>query len=231
MTNAETKPLNKLEVWVSEHAVPIFAAIAVMICLGAVAVFVTYQRQGDTAGKVKVLSPQVTRISRAICDRRSADSIARSRLCAGRIRYGLVACRHSQRCRAAFLALLTYPPPAQPTSPSTTTAPDQKGGATQQPSNHGHQHPSPGSQPGHHGGGKHHGGGGAAPAPTPASPAPSPAPSAPEKPGKGPPVETPGKGPPAGAGGGSSSGAGVELCVLERTCVGVEAGAQKGILP
>lgn len=210
MSNAETKPLNKLEVWVAEHAVPIFAVIAVAIVIGAAAVIYTYSEQSGIAERVKVLTPQVTRVSKAICDQESLHHLNRARSCAERIRVGLVNCRKVPRCRAAFLAIATYPPPARSSAPSsttaTTTAPDQKGGATQQPSNNGHQQPGPS-------GGQQEG-----------SQEASPAPSEPEGgSGAAPGQESPGNGAQGGQGGSSSSGAGVEVCALE-TCVGVEAG-------
>jgi hypothetical protein len=219
MSNAETKPLNKLEVWVAEHAVPIFAVIAVAIVVGAAAVIYTYSEQSGIAERVKVLAPKVTRVSKAICDQESLHHLNRARSCAERIRVGLVNCRKVPRCRAAFLAIATYPPPARSSAPSSTTAittaPDQKGGATQQPSSHGHQQPGPS-------GGQHQEGSQEA----------SPAPSGPPAPERGPPAETPGNGAPGAPGGSSSSGAGVEVCALERTCVGVEVGADpKGLLP
>lgn len=206
MTNAETKPLNKLEVWVAEHAVPIFAVIAALIVLGAVAVFVTYQEQSSTAERVKVLVPQVTKVSKAICDQESLHHPNRARSCAERIRVGLVNCRKVERCRAAFLAIATYPPPARPGAPSTTTAtttaPSSKGVMPQQPSNHGHQPPGPS-------GGQQEGGQGASPAPSGGQ----------GGPGAGQGQETP----PNSAQGGSTSGADVEVCAL-KTCVGAEVG-------
>lgn len=210
MTNP--KPLNKAEVWIANHAVPIFVSLAVLILVGAAAVFYTYQRQGDTANEVHVLKPQVTKINRAICDERSLRNEARARACAERIRVGLVNCRQVSRCRAAFLAVLTYPPPARPTS---TTPSSEKGGAIQQPSNNGHQQPGPS-------GGQQEG-----------SQEASPAPSAPEGgSGAGQGQESPGNGAQGSQGGESSSGVGVELCALERTCVGVEVGVDpKGLLP
>lgn len=220
MSNAETKPLNKLEVWVAENAVPIFAVIAVLIVIGAAAVFYTYQEQSSTAERVKVLVPQVTKVSKAICDQESLDHPNRARSCAERIRVGLVNCRKVPRCRAAFLAIATYPPPAHPGAPSsttaTTTAPSQEGGAIQQPSNHGHQQPGPS-------GGQHHEDGQEA----------SPAPSEPEGgSGAAPGQESPGNGAQGSQGGSSPSGAGVEVCALERTCVGVEVGLDpEGLLP
>lgn len=223
MTNAETKPLNKVEVWVAEHAVPIFGAIALLIVIGALAVFVTYQKQNAVAERVKVLSPQVTRVNQAICDKRSLESESRARRCAARIRVGLVNCRRVDRCRAAFLAVLTYPPPARSTAPSGTTL-EPEGGGAQQPSNSGHQQPGPGEQPGHgQGGGNDHG--------QEASPAPSPSASGPPAAEHGPPAESPGNGAQGSQGGESSSGADVEVCALER-CVGAEVDVNpKGLLP
>jgi len=209
MTNAETKPLNKLEVWVAEHAVPIFGVIALLIVVGAVAVFVTYQEQSGIAERVKVLVPQVTKVNKAICDKQSLNHPQRAARCAERIRVGLVNCRHSQPCRAALLAAITYPPPAQPTAPSGAT-PRSGGGDAFQPAT-GHQQPGPGEQPGHEGG-------------QDGPPTPSPGPSGPAAAEPGPPAESPGNGAQGSPGGSSSSGPGVELCVLEHTCVGAEVG-------
>lgn len=212
----EPKPLNKVEIWVADHAVPIFLVIALAIVLGAGAVFWTWQQQGDTAEQVKVIAPQVTRIDKAICDRASLNHPARARACAERIRIGLVNCRRSSRCRAAYLALATYPPPARSTAPSsttaTTTAPSSEGGdAVHQPSHQGHQQPGPS-------GGQQEGG-------QEPSPAPSPGASVPPAPGGGPPAETPGNGAQGGQGGSSASGVGVEVCAeLVNTCVGAEVG-------
>lgn len=208
----DPKPLNKVEVWVANHAVPIFLVIAVAIVLGAGAVFYTWQKQGDTASEVHVIAPQVTKINQAICDRASLTNGVKAKRCAERIRIGLVNCRRVSRCRAAYLALATYPPPAKPTS---TTPSSEEGGAIQQPSSHGHQPPGPS-------GGQQEG-----------SQEASPAPSAPEGgAGAGQGQESPGNGAQGSQGGSSSSGAGVEVCVLERTCVGVEAGVDpEGILP
>ncbi|HEX7246428.1 MAG TPA: hypothetical protein VF245_12785 [Solirubrobacterales bacterium] len=208
--------LNRAEVWIADHALPIFGAVALAIIAGAVAIFVVFLNQRDTAHQVNVLKPQVTRVNKAICDRQSLTHPDRATRCAERIRVGLINCRHSEPCRAAFLAVATSPPPARPISTLTGG-----GGAIQQPSNHGHQHPSPGSQPGQ-GHGHGHGGGHES------------APQAPESP---PGAESGGQGggqapgqerPPAGQGGGqggSSSGAGVEVCVeAVNTCVEAEVG-------
>jgi hypothetical protein len=221
----EPKPLNRFEVWVADRAAPIFGVLVVLILAGAVAVFWTYQRSGTAQHDINVLKPQVTRINKAVCDRRSLEHDARAAACAERIRIGLINCRHSEPCRAALLAAITYPPPAEPTTkPSSSaiaTAPNSEGGATQPPSNHGHQPPGPGS-PGHHGGGDHHGGEDEAePSPAP-SPAPLPSPTSKPAPSS----ETPAN----GAQGGSASGVGVEVCVLERTCVGIDVDP-KGLLP
>lgn len=210
--------LNRVEIWIADHALPIFAAVALAIILGAVAIFYVFLQAGDAQSQVKVLEPQVTRVNKAICDKQSLNHPQRAERCAERIRVGLVNCRHSSPCRAAFLAIVTYPPKARPGSPSgttaTTTAPSSKGVMPQTPST-GHQQPGPGS-PGHSGG-EHEGQGqGAPPAP---SPGPSPAPGAPAAPEASPPPETPGN----GAQGGSTSGADVEVCALER-CVGAEVG-------
>lgn len=207
--------LNRAEIWIADHALPIFGAVALAIVAGAVGITTVFLEAGDAREQVEVLRPQVTKVSKAICDQESLRHRNRAESCAERIRVGLVNCRKVPRCRAAFLAIATYPPPAHADAPSdttaTTTAPDQEGGATQQPSNHGHQQPGPS-------GGQHHEGG------QEAAPSPSPAPSGPPAPERGPPTETPGNGGQGGQGGSPPSGAGVEVCVLEHTCVGVEAG-------
>lgn len=206
------KPLNRVEVWVAEHAVPIFLTIAVAIIVGAAAVFFTWERSNGTAEKVHVLEPQVTKINRAICDRRSLGNDARARACAERIRIGLINCRRSTRCRAAYLALATFPPePARGATsspePSSGSPRDTGGGdAVQPPSHQGHQPPGPGKGPG-----------------SPAGAAPSPS-RGPE--GSGAPEPSPGGEEAAGSGKGgsnSSSGAGVEVCLLE-SCAAVEVG-------
>lgn len=224
--NDEEMDVNRIELWIAEHARPIFLVLAALIVLAGAAVIVTYQKSGDTQHQVDVLKPQVTKIVRAAatCSAQTVKEKKTSNACAARLRFALVVCRRSARCRAALLAIVNYPPPARgATEVSPGSAGDTGGGdALQPPSSHGHQPPGPGSQPGHQGNGQ---GKGQEP-----SPAPSPGPSAPPAHEPGPPAETPGKGPPASPGGGSSSGVGVEVCVLERTCVGVEAG-QKGLLP
>lgn len=177
----KSKELNRVEVWVAEHAVPIFLVIAALIVVGAIAVFVTWEKQGNTADKVHVIAPQVTRINRAICDKRSLTHSIRAQACAERIRIGLVNCRHVARCRAAYLALATYPPPAKTVSPSSAAT---AGGGARNPS-HAGQQPGPGEQPGHHQGGSNHGGHKKPPPePTPApSPAPAPTPAPVPSPG------------------------------------------------
>lgn len=202
--------LNRVEIWIADHALPIFGVVALAIIAGAIGITVAFLEAGEAKQQVEVLRPQVTRVNKAICDKQSLNHPQRAERCAERIRVGLINCRHSEPCRAAFLATITYPPPARGatsgttaklSSPSTSPAPgDSEGGDAQQPS-HGHQHPSPGSQPG----------------PEPASPSPGPAPA----PEQGPPAPTPGNGPQNGAGGSSSSGAGVEVCAV-KTCVGAE---------
>lgn len=168
--------INSFEVWVADHAVPVFVVVATAIVLGAGGFLFEFQRQGDTQHEVDVLRPKVTKIVHAasVCN---AKSIKRSRAleaCASRLRFALVACRAEPRCRASLLAIVNYPPPARldahPALPNE--APGQKGGATQTPSNHGHQHPGPAKGPS---GDHHH----ATPAPSPidATPAPAPAPT------------------------------------------------------
>lgn len=210
----DPKPLNQVEVWVAEHAVPIFLGIALAIVLGAAAVFYNWQKQGDTANEVHVLAPQVTKITQAICDRASLEDDRRARACAERIRIGLVNCRQVDRCRAAYLALATYPPPSpkptSPTSPSTAATPE--GVMPQQPSNNGHQQPGPSG--GQQGGGDQGQGEGAAQAPPPAAGG--------ESPSEG---SQGGQGGAQGSQGGSTSGVGVEVCADHvNTCIGVEVG-------
>jgi hypothetical protein len=170
----EPKPLNRFEVWVSEHAGPVFVAVAAAIVLCAGAFFWVWEKSGDTQDQVNVLRPQVTKINQAVCDARSLESEAKARRCAERIRVGLVNCRRYDRCRAAFIAALTYPPPARPDAASTA-----EGGGAQNPSTAGQQ-PAPG-QPGggDKGGGHDHG---QRPGPKSPQPAPEagPAPASPD---------------------------------------------------
>jgi hypothetical protein len=235
----EQKPLNRFEIFASDHAPRIFVVVALLIVLGAGAVLWVFQRQGDTQRQVDVLKPQVTKIVRAakVCSLDAARKSQESRDCALRLRVALVNCRQYPRCRAALLAILTYPPPARSTSttsPSsttaTTTAPAEKGGATQQPSDNGHQQPGPGKGPqgGNGGNGGDDQGDGQS-----AAPAPSPGASGGEGgSGAGQGQESPGNGAQGSQDDSSSSGADVEVCALERTCVGVEVGVDpKGLLP
>lgn len=206
--------LNRVEIWIADHALPIFGVVALAIIAGAIGITVVFLEAGEAKQQVEVLRPQVTRVNKAICDKQSLNHPQRAERCAERIRVGLINCRHSEPCRAAFLATITYPPPARgatssPSSATKTTSPapgDAEGGGAQQPS-HGHQHPSPGSQPGQPS--------------QEASPAPSPSSGPSAAPEPGPPAQTPGNGPQNGAGGGSSSGAGVEVCAA-KACVGAE---------
>jgi hypothetical protein len=211
--------LNRVEVWIADHALPIFAVVALAIVAGAVAitlVFIQAQKAGD---QVNVLKPQVTRVNKAICDKQSLGHPQRAERCAERIRVGLINCRRSTSCRAAYLALATYPPPAKPArgatspgspEPSPGSSRDTGGGDAQQPSNNGHQQPAPGK-------------GAESPAePSPAPPAATGGPGVAE-PGK--PAEAPGNGPPAESG---KSGVDVEVCVVEGTCVGAEVGVGLG---
>ena len=204
--------LNRLEIWIADHAAPIFIVVAALIVAGAIGITVVFLQAREAGDQVNVLKPQVTRVSKAICDQESLRHPNRARSCAERIRVGLVNCRKVPRCRAAFLAIATYPPPARSTAPSSTTAittaPDQEGGATQQPSNHGHQQPGPS-------GGQQEG-----------SQEASPAPSEPEGgSGAGQAQESPGNGAQGSPGGSSPSGVGVEVCAeLVNTCVGAEVG-------
>lgn len=212
-----TGELNRVEVWVAERAVPIFAALAVLIVIGAGAVFWNYQKQGATQRQVDVLKPQVTQIVKAAatCDAKSLHDRGQSKICAERIRIGLLNCRRVPVCRAALLAAIAGPPPARldahpalPNRPPSSSG----GGDAFQPSSHGHQPPGPAQGPS------------PSPSPSPA-PAPVPAPSPSRVP------ESPGNGAQGSPGGGSSSGPGVEVCALER-CVGAEVDLNpKGLLP
>lgn len=217
---------SKAEAWIAEHSIRIFLVIAVLILTGAYFVVSAFLKSGEAAHEVDVLKPQVTKIyaAAAACAPKTIARDGGEERCSRLLTVALRNCRQAPKCRAAFLAILTYPPPARSTVPSstaaTTTAPDSKGGATQQPSNHGHQPPGPGKGP--------RGGGDEGEAQE-TSPTPSPAPSAPEGgSGEAPAQESPGN----SAEGGSSSGADVEVCALERTCVGIEVGLNpKGLAP
>lgn len=200
--------LNRAEIWIADHALPIFAAVALAIIAGAIAIFVVFLQAGEAKDQVNVLKPQVTRVNKAICDRQSLTHPARAQRCAARIRVGLINCRHVDRCRAALLAAITYPPPARATS-----APE--GGGAQNPS-HAGQQPAPGS-PGDGGKGGSHGGGGGKghappegkpPAPEEGSPPPSTA-----EPGPGPQAgdQGNGQGPPPAAGKGAVE---IETCIV-----------------
>jgi hypothetical protein len=249
VTEPTPKPLNKVEVWVSNRAVPIFAVIALLIVLGAGAVFFTYERSHDVESEVQRLAPRVVTVSRAICDKQSLDHPARAERCAARIRIGLVNCRHVQRCRAALLAALTYPSrpagvplespateetsrrdraTAEPSSPIAATSPgpssdsSQPGGgdALQPPSNHGHQQEGPAS-PGPTEEATHE-------APSAVSPSPAPAPPQGESPATS--TETPETAPQPAPTAPKASVPAVSICVLEDTCAGVEIGLG-GLLP
>jgi len=207
--------LNRLELWIADHAAPIFIIVAALIVAGAIGITVVFLQAREAGDQVNVLKPQVTRVNKAICDKQSLNHAQRAERCAERIRIGLINCRRSEPCRAAFLAVATSPPPparggrdsSSPLSStmaeSTSPARGDSGGgdAHQPPSNHGHQQPGPGSQPGQ----------------PEAAPAPPPSPGA-ESP-SGP--ETPANGPQDAPGGGSASGADVEVCAV-KTCVGAE---------
>lgn len=204
--------LNRAEVWIADHALPVFGVLALAIIAGAVAIFVIFLGQEKTQHQVDVLRPQVTTINRAICDKHSLTNEDRAARCAERIRVGLVNCRRAEPCRAALIAAITYPPPARGTTlePGAT-----EGGGAQNPSPAG-QHPSPGPHPGgHHGGHK--------PAPesqeTP-SHAESPGQSGGQPSGQEPPPAAPGGGD-SGAQSGASSGPDVEVCVPRVTCIEV----------
>ena len=233
--------LNKVEVWIAEHSIRILAVLALLIAAGGFFVVKVILETGETSDKVTRIEPQVTTINRAICDARSLESEDRARRCAERIRVGLVNCRRYSRCRAAFIAALTYPPPARGAtstpevspSPASSTG-DTGGGDAQNPHGAGQQ-PSPGSPGDNNGNGQGGQGKGQEPAPAP-SPGASPAPDGSEAPEPSPGGDEGSQGGGGGAQGGqeggSSSGAGVEVCVLERTCVDVEVGLDpKGLLP
>lgn len=228
MNQPEPKPLNSLEVWVADHATPIFLTLAVVILVAAGGIFWTYQKTGNAEDKINVLSPKIAHIVK--CNQSSLVDDKRAAECANRIRIGLINCRRSIPCREALLAAIASPavPETTATSPSpsssTTTVGATKGGATQNPSTAGQQ-PGPG-QPGHHGGDGDQGGaqeGEEAPAPVAAAPSPSPAPQPAPAPAPSPEPTTGDSGPQTGQET-AASGVGVELCVLERTCVGLEVG-------
>jgi len=223
MTEPNPKPLNRLEVWIAEHSAPIFVCLALLIVLAAIAVFYTFQQAGEAKRQVDVLRPQVTRVVKGavVCSLDASRGSQESRRCALRLRVALVNCRRYPRCREALLLAIASPtptpgldaPPALPTRHSSSGG----GDALLPPSNHGHQPPGPATGP---------------PAATPptTSPAPSPGvsgpPGNPEAPGKGPAEDKPGNPSP-----GPPSGAGVEVCALER-CVGAEVDLNpKGLLP
>lgn len=135
--------LNKVEVWIAEHSIRILAVLGLLIVVGGFFVARAVIETGETSRKVTRIEPQVTRVNKAICDRQSLDHPQRAERCAERMRVGLINCRRSEPCRAAFLAIATYPPPAKPAPGLSTTAPSSKGVVPQQPSNHGHQQPGP----------------------------------------------------------------------------------------
>ncbi len=206
--------LNRVEVWIADHALPIFGAVSLAIITGAIAIVLTFLNQSAVEHKVDVLRPQVTRVNKAICDKQSLDHSQRAQRCAERIRVGLINCRRSDPCRAALFAAITYSPPKREVSLADLGG--TKGGGAQQPSHHGHQQPSPGPQPG-------------PPTPPPAAPpAPGNSGEAPGQSGANPGqsgAEPPGQ---SGANNGQASGIGVEVCALERTCIGIDS---KGLLP
>lgn len=214
--------LNKTEVWIAEHSIRILFLAAVVILLGGFFIVKTFTQSGEAKREVDVLKPQVTRIVRAAatCSAQTVKEKETSNACAARLRFALIVCRRSAKCRAALLAIVNYPPPAHAGAPSSTTAPSSEGGdAVHQPSNQGHQSPGPGKGPSGGDGGNGQGGD------QEAAPTPSPGASAPPAPGGGPPAETPGNGAQGASGGSSSSGAGVEVCAeLVNTCVGAEVG-------
>lgn len=237
-TGPSPKPLNRFEVWASDHATHIFGAIALLIVLGAAAVFYTYQRTGDAEDQIRTLTPKVAHIIK--CNQHSLVDEKRAEECAARIRIGLINCRRVESCRAAYLALATFPvapgrgvagdssgtegsrrdrATAEPSSPIGTTsrgpAVDVEGGdALQPPSSHGHQQEGPESTgPTEE----------AAHEPESAvSPSPAPAPSQGESPATS--TETPETSPQPAPTAPKPSAPTVELCVLEHTCLGVEAG-------
>lgn len=235
-TEPSPKPLNRFEVWASNHAAPIFGVVALLIVVGAAAVFFTYQKSGDAQSQVDTLKPQVVRVTEALCDRQSLEHPDRATRCAERIRIGLVNCRRVQSCRAAYLALATFPSrPAETsrvtrgdteasspiaTTPSHGPPADTGGGdASQPPSNHGHQHPGPTTGPTEEA--THE-------PPSAVSPSPAPAPSQGESPATS--TETPPVAPQPAPTPPKVSAPTVEVCVLEHTCVGVEVGLG-GLLP
>lgn len=211
--------LNSVEVWIAEHSIRLLLLAGALVVIGGFFVAKAVVESNKAASEVTLLKPQVTRVVRAasVCSLDAARRSQESRECAMRMRIALINCRRYSRCRAALLSAITYQLPVR------STAPSSEGVVPQKPSDHGHQQPGPGS-PGHGGGKDDHGQGGA-PAP---SPGPSPAPGGSAAPEGKSPAETPGN----SAQGGSTSGAAVEVCALERTCVGVEVGVDpKGLTP
>lgn len=209
--------LNKTEVWIAEHSIRILFLAAVVILVGGYFIAKTVAQSGEAKREVDVLKPQVTRIVRAAatCSAQTVKEKETSNACAARLRFALIVCRRSAKCRAALLAIVNYPPPARATAPSSTELEPEGGDAIHQPSNQGHQQPGPS-------GGQPEGSQEASPSPSESK----------GGSGAGQGQESPGNGAQGSQGGESSSGVGVELCALERTCVDVEVGVDpKGLLP
>jgi hypothetical protein len=213
--------INHFEVWVADHAVPVFAVVSVLMVLGAGAFLIVYHQAGEAQREVDILKPQVTKIVRAasVCDTKTIKELKGARACSGRLRFALTACRHDPQCRAAILAIVNYPSPARG---------EGKEVVPQSPSSAGQQ-PGPGTQPGHQG----HGG--KPPKKPPKSPAPSPVPEtpAPIAPQPAPPVDTApgnsdehsqGNGPPHTPPGQEKKGVEVDACV---TTLCVEVGVDR----
>lgn len=210
----KTPSLNPVEEWIAEHSIRIFVAVAVAMLVCGGFIFYSLDKQGSTQGQVNALKPQVTQVvhEAAICNSKVLYNRRASSDCARRIHIGLTNCRRHPRCRAAFLALLTYPPPARP------------GGVMPHSPSTAGQQPTPGSHPGGHAGGhpKH-----SAPAKKPPKKheVPAPAPPPPAAPAA-PPASPPPPSEPGHSGEHPGAGKGVKTCVelVVSACVQAEVG-------
>lgn len=126
--------------WIAKHSLKIFGVVAVcLIAAGTLAGFLLYEGE-RSAQRLDVLEPKVTKII-TLCEPGPAISREKAQDCSEHFRVGLTICRHFQPCRAAFLALATYPPPARV---------GRKGVVVLSP-HHAGQQPGPGGQPGSRG--------------------------------------------------------------------------------
>lgn len=146
--------LNRIEVWILEHSIRLFLAIAVAILLAAGAFLYLVDRQGSAEAQIEVLRPEVTKVFHAaiLCEPRSLHHARESRSCARQLEIAFLNCRLYPSCRAILLAAVLTPGTPKEVMP-------------QHPSSAG-QHPSPGHAPGTR----------KPPAPTAAAAAPTPAP-------------------------------------------------------